>query len=156
MSKAYGICGLRLGYLLTANEELAAAVRSGVPIWNINGFAEAFLRLLPRYDRDFVESCEKVRADRDDLFRCLAAIPGMIAYQPDANFVFCRLPDEAISGPETTRRLFTEHNIFIKHCAGKPLPEPDRYLRIASRTRSENQKLVAALRSIILPGDSPG
>ncbi|MEE8473629.1 MAG: aminotransferase class I/II-fold pyridoxal phosphate-dependent enzyme [Dehalococcoidia bacterium] len=156
MSKAYGICGLRLGYLLTANQGLAAAVRKEVPIWNINGFAEAFLRLLPRYDRDFVESCEKVRADRDDLYRCLAAIPGMTAYRPDANFVFCRLPDEAMSGPETTRRLFIEHNIFVKHCAGKPLPEPDRYLRIASRTWSENQKLVAALRSIILPGNSPG
>ncbi len=149
MSKAYGICGLRLGYLLTANEGLAAAVRNEVPIWNINGFAEAFLRLLPRYDRDFVESCEKVRADRDDLYRCLAAIPGMTAYRPDANFVFCRLPDEAMSGPEVTRRLFIKHNIYIKHCAGKPMPEPDRYLRIASRTKPETDKLVEALRSII-------
>jgi len=148
MSKAYGICGLRLGYLLTANQGLATAVRNEVPIWNINGFAEAFLRLLPRYRRDFVESCRKVRSDRDDLHRSLASIPGLTAYKPDANFVFCRLPDEAISGPEVTRRLFKEHDIYIKHCAGKPLPEADRYLRIASRTKPENHKLVEALRSI--------
>jgi len=149
MSKAYGICGLRLGYLLTANQGLATAVRNKVSIWNVNGFAEAFLRLLPRYRRDFIESCQKVRGDRDNLHQSLASIPGMTAYKPDANFVFCRLPDEALSGPEVTRQLFIVHDIHIKHCAGKPLPEPDRYLRIASRTRPENDKLVEALRSII-------
>ena len=149
MSKAYGICGLRLGYLLTADQDLAEAVRKEIPIWNINGFAEAFLRLLPRYRREFDESCRRVRSDRDDLYRSLASIPGMIAYKPAANFVFCRLPDGAISGPEVTRRLFTQHNAYIKHCAGKPLPESDRYLRIASRTKPENHNLVEALRSVI-------
>ena len=42
MSKAYGICGLRIGYLLTTNSKFAKAVREGVHIWNINGFAEEF------------------------------------------------------------------------------------------------------------------
>ncbi len=149
MSKAYGICGLRLGYLLTANQKLANAVRDEVPIWNINGFAEAFLRILPRYRQDFIESCQKVRSDRDDLCRGLATIPGLTVYKPEANFVFCRLPDESPSGPEVTRQLFIEHNIYIKHCAEKPLPQPDRYLRIASRTKTENHKLVEVLRSII-------
>ena len=149
MSKAYGICGLRLGYLLTANQDLAVAVRNEVPIWNINGFAEAFLRLLPRYRRDFIESCQKVQSDRDDLYQSLTSIPGMTAYKPDANFVFFRLPDGAMSGPEVTRQLFIEHNSYIKHCAGKPLPESDRYLRIASRTKPENHKIIEALRSII-------
>jgi len=149
MSKAYGICGLRLGYLITANQRLTTAIRNEVPIWNINGFAEAFLRLLPRYLRDFTESCQKVQSDRDYLYRSLGSIPGLTTYKPDANFVFCRLPDEAMSGPEVTRELFIKHNMYIKHCAGKSLPEPDRYLRIASRTKLENYKLVEALRSII-------
>jgi histidinol-phosphate/aromatic aminotransferase/cobyric acid decarboxylase-like protein len=149
MSKVYGICGLRLGYLLTANQEFATAVRNEVPIWNINGFAEAFLRLLPHYGPEFIESCQMVRSDRDDLYLSLASIPGMTAYKPDANFVFCRLPDDAMSGPEVTRRLFIEHNIYIKHCAGKPLPEADRYLRIASRTMPDNHQLVEALQSIL-------
>ena len=36
MSKAYGICGLRIGYMLTANQKLAQAVRRETHIWNIN------------------------------------------------------------------------------------------------------------------------
>ena len=149
MSKAYGICGLRIGYLLSANLKFAESVRKQIPIWNINGFAEAFLRLAPKYCPEFAESCRQVGADRDGLYRDLCSISGMTVYKPDANFVFCRLPDQAASGPEVTRRLFVEHNMYIKHCEGKTLADSDRYVRIASRTEAENRRLVEALRAIV-------
>ncbi len=149
MSKAYGICGLRIGYMLTANSEFAARVREGIHIWNINGFAEAFLELAPQYRKDFSDSCGKVKDDRDKFYEELKSIQGLTVFQPDANFIFCRLPDHSASGPEITKKLFVEHNIYIKHCQGKTLPESDRYLRIASRTRAENHQLTKALRDII-------
>ena len=149
MSKAYGICGLRIGYMLTANSTFAEAVRKSVPIWNINGFAEEFLRFLPCYRQEFVESCKQVRADRDNLYCNLCAVPGMTVYKPDANFLFCRLPDYAQSAPEVTRSLFIEHNMYIKDCVGKTQPDSDRYIRISSRTETENCTLVDALADII-------
>ncbi|MDE0950943.1 MAG: aminotransferase class I/II-fold pyridoxal phosphate-dependent enzyme [Halioglobus sp.] len=145
MSKAYGICGLRIGYMLSANSEFTQAVRSGVHIWNINGFAEEFLRVLPDYKEEFVESCKQVRIDRDSLYRKLCAVEGMTVFKPDANYIFCRLPDTVQSAPEVMKQLFIEHNMYIKDCAGKTQPDSDRYLRIASRTEEENCKLVAAL-----------
>lgn len=145
MSKAYGICGLRLGYMLTANAEFAEAVRKGVHIWNINGFAEEFLRILPDYKEEFIESCKQVRANRDSLYEKLCAIEGMTVFKPDANYIFCRLPDYVQSAPEITKKLFIEHNMYIKDCVGKTQPDSDRYIRIASRTEAENCKLVAAL-----------
>ena len=149
MSKAYGICGLRIGYLLTANIAFAQAVRNGVHIWNINGFAEEFLRILPAYRNDFVQSCKKVMLDRDKLYEMLCAIDGMKVYKPDANYIFCRLPDSALSAPEFTRNLFIKHNMYIKHCQGKTLTDSDRYIRIASRTQLENCKLVEAIVKIL-------
>lgn len=149
MSKAYGICGLRIGYMLTANSEFAARVREGIHIWNINGFAETFLELAPQYRKDFSDSCKQVMADRDKFYEGLQSIQGLTVFQPDANFIFCRLPEHSASGPEVTKRLFVEHNIYIKHCQGKTLPESDRYLRIASRTQAENHRLIEALRDII-------
>ena len=146
MSKAYGICGLRIGYMLTANPDFAAKVRQGLHIWNINGFAEEFLRLAPQYRQEFTDSCSRVKADRDHFYKQLQAVQGMTVYQPDANFIFCRLPDRAASGPEVTERLFVKHNIYIKHCQDKTMPESDRYVRIASRTQPENLRLVEALR----------
>jgi len=145
MSKAYGICGLRIGYMLTANSKFAEAIRNGVHIWNINGFAEEFLWLLPDYKQEFIESCKQVRTDRDSLYKKLCGIEGMTVFKPDANFIFCRLPDNVQSAPEITKKLFIEHNMYIKDCVGKTQPDSDRYLRIASRTEAENCKLVAAL-----------
>lgn len=146
MSKVYGICGIRLGYMLTANYDFAAKVRQRLPVWNINGFAEEFLRLAPQYRQEFIDSCSKIKDDRDHFYQELRSIQGLSTLQPDANFVFCRLPDHAPSGPEVTRRLFVEHNIYIKHCQAKTLPESDRYIRMASRSQPENLRLVEALR----------
>ncbi|MEA2084044.1 MAG: histidinol-phosphate transaminase, partial [Thermodesulfobacteriota bacterium] len=145
MSKAYGICGLRIGYMLTANSKFAEEIRNRVHIWNINGFAEEFLRILPDYKQEFIKSCKQVRIDRNNLYKKLCGIEGMTVFKPDANFIFCRLPDNAQSAPEITKKLFIKHNMYIKDCVGKTQPESDRYLRIASRTEAENCKLVEAL-----------
>ncbi len=149
MSKAYGICGLRIGYMLTANANFAESVRNGVHIWNINGFAEEFLRILPKYKQEFKDSCKIVKADRDVFYKKLCAIDGMTVFKPDANYIYCRLPDGALPGPEVTKRLFIEYNIYIKDSVGKTQPDADRYIRIASRTQEENAKLIEALKNVM-------
>lgn len=152
MSKAYGICGLRIGYMLTDNAQFADQVRQGLHIWNLNGFAETFLVHAPEYQQEFLASCAQVRADRDKFYHDLSVISGMTLYRPDANYLFCRLPDHAPSGPEVARTLFVEHNIYIKHCLGKTMPESDRYIRIASRTQAENSVVTEALNAIVAAG----
>lgn len=149
LGKCCGAGGLRLGYVLTANSQFAAAVREEISIWNINSFAEMFLRLAPRYWQQFVSSCRRVRMTCDELYRRLDAIPELVVYRPDANFVLCRLPDNAMSGPELSRRLFIDYNILIKNCSGKSMPQADRYIRVASRTEVENKMLVKAITNIL-------
>lgn len=149
MSKAYGICGIRIGYLLTANEEFAGRVRDGLHIWNLNGFAEEFLRTAPELREEFVVSCQRVREECLALHAGLLAIPGVTVLEPQANFVMCRMPDDGPSAPEVAVRLFVEDDIFVKHTAGKTMPEADRHLRIASRTHAENDRLCAALGRIL-------
>ena len=153
MSKAYGICGLRIGYMQTANAAFAKKVRSGTYIWNLNGFAETFLKMAPEYCEEFEASCAQVRKDRDRFYQDLCPIEGLLVYKPDANYIFCRLPEHAPSGPEVARKLFVEHNIYIKHCEGKSMPESDRYVRIASRTQDENKHLVNVLGEILAAGE---
>jgi len=149
MSKAYGICGIRIGYLVTTNLKFASAVRKGVHIWNINGFAEEFLRILPDFHGEFIKSCNQVKKDRDKLYESLNAFSPLTVYKPDANFIFCRLPDDGLSAPQLTEKLFVDHNMYIKHCQGKTMPHGDQFVRIASRTEQENTHLVDALASIL-------
>jgi threonine-phosphate decarboxylase len=149
MSKAYGICGLRIGYMLTANMGFAEQVRSGIHIWNLNGFAETFLKMAPEYQQEFETSCALVRQERDDFYQGLCSIEGMITYKPEANYIFCRLPEHSPTGPEVAHLLFVNNNIYIKHCEGKSMPESDRYVRIASRTPAENTAIISALKIIV-------
>ena len=149
MSKVFGVAGLRLGYILTANTEFADAVRRRLPIWNINGAAEAFLRSLPRFRDEFLLSCERVMWDRDAFYESLSELRGLRVYRPDANFLFCRVEAPGQSAPEIVRRLFAEHNILVKDCGGKSMVDGDRYLRIASRTPRENERLTAALAQLL-------
>lgn len=154
MSKVYGIGGLRLGYLLSADLDFVAAVRAALPIWNVNGFAECFLRLLPRYRDAFTASCERVRHDRDELAALLAELPGVTVYPPDANYVMVRLPD-GVSAPEVVRRVFAEHGILLKDCAGKSMPDGERHLRISCRTPQENARMTGALAAVLAATTAP-
>ncbi len=54
-----------------------------------------------------------------------------------------------MNAAELTKKLFIEHNMYIKECAGKTMPHADRYVRIAARTKEENTSLVDALSSIM-------
>ncbi|RLE22840.1 MAG: L-threonine O-3-phosphate decarboxylase, partial [Actinobacteria bacterium] len=76
MSKVFGIAGLRLGYLLTADREFREDVRGHVPIWNINGLAEAFLRSVGNFREEFILSCELTRQTCQEFYRQLQAVPG--------------------------------------------------------------------------------
>ncbi len=145
MSKVFGVAGLRLGYLLTGDHAFAGAVRAQLPIWNLNGLAESFLRRVGRYRSEFAASCEVVRDTCQDLYVALCELPGLAPIRPDANFVFCKITTPGITGPALARRMYVEHGILIKDCASKTMPDAEVYLRIASRTAPENRRLVDAL-----------
>ncbi len=155
LSKVYGVGGIRLGYLYTSNDALSGAVRRELPIWNVNGIAEHFLRLLPRYHREFVESCEKVKAERARLATGLSQVPGLMVYDPQANFVFVRLP-YGFTATDVTRELFERHDIFVKDCSRKIDARAGQFLRIASLDASDNERLVQAMIAVLGRAHSDG
>jgi len=155
MSKTYGVAGLRLGYLAAADPAFLARVAAEMPIWNVNGVAESFLRLLPRYRRAFAASLPLVRRSTDTLYERLCAIPAFDrVHRPDANFVLVRLTAPALAS-EVAAELFRRHGILVKDCSGKSLDSAERYIRISSRTGAENRRLVCALRDVLDCAERP-
>ena len=148
VSKVYGVGGLRLGFSATANPGLARWIADRLPIWNVNGLAEEFLRLLPHFRADFEASCRQVRAETRELARLLAELPGLHVVPPDANFVLLRLPP-GLPADRVADALFAADGILTKDCAGKTMPDGHRWLRVASRTPAENAALAAALAAVL-------
>lgn len=153
VSKVYGVGGLRLGFSATADPRLARWIADRLPIWNVNGLAEEFLRLLPHYRADFEASCALVRAEARELAGLLAELPGVHVVPPDANFVLLRLPP-GLPADRAADDLFAARGILSKDCGGKTMPDGHRWLRVASRTRAENRALVDGLRQV-LHGHAP-
>ena len=94
------------------------------------------------YDLVQNEACRQLYHDLNEL-------PGVTAYGPQANFVMCRVPTPGPSAPDIAKRLFIEHEIFVKHCNGKHMKDGNRYLRLASKTEAENSVLVEAVRQCL-------
>jgi histidinol-phosphate/aromatic aminotransferase/cobyric acid decarboxylase-like protein len=146
MSKSHGIAGLRLGYAVMAPER-ARHMRDS-SLWNLNAFAEWFCDLLaePAFGSAYESArCRYVRETRR-LFAGLGTIPGVKAYPSAANYALLELDRPAWS---VTASLLAHHGIYVRDCGDKRGLDGERFIRVASRSSSENDRILAALAGVL-------
>ncbi len=149
ISKSYGVPGLRLGILATSDRDMIQYMRKDVGIWNINSFAEFYMQIYGKYEKDYQSSCDKFRKERDIFFEELKAIPYLRVIPSQANYFLCEITGR-FTAHELTLQLLSEHNILIKDCSTKKgFPSDRQYIRIAIRDRKDNSKLCESLKSLI-------
>jgi histidinol-phosphate/aromatic aminotransferase/cobyric acid decarboxylase-like protein/choline kinase len=147
MSKTFGIGGIRIGYLASANQTLLTLINSLLPIWNINGFAEEFLLHLPQYQQEYLASCQQVISHTRAFQQALDAIEGISGFKTEANFIYCKAH---YSDAQTISRLLLDkHHMYIKECSGKRNTDSDKYFRVSCRTPDENARLIQALSDVM-------
>ena len=66
ISKSYGVPGIRLGILCSADTAIITKMKKMVSIWNINSFAEYFMQIFTKYEKDYKRACEKFITERED------------------------------------------------------------------------------------------
>ena len=147
ISKSFGVPGLRLGILASADTELIAILKKKVSIWNINSFAEFFMQIFTKYEKDYHKACAKFIEERRRFINDLNEISFLHVMPTQANFVFCEVkPPFTASG--IVMQMLKGHNILMSNCRAKRGLEGDRYIRIAVRGRRDNEKLVKALNTL--------
>ena len=148
ISKSYGVPGLRLGILCSANEALIAKMKKQVSIWNINSFAEFFMQIYPKYREDYKHACDQFIQAREDFEVELKKIPFIKVMPSQANYFFLEvLPP--YKPKELCAILLKKYNILASACLAKKGIEPNRYMRIAVRNHGENEKFIQALKELI-------
>ena len=149
ISKSYGVPGLRLGILASANQELIASIKKEVSIWNLNSFAEFFMQIYNKHEKDYKKACEKFVAERDSFESQLRTVPFLRVMPSQANYFLCEvlLPYTA---KEIVIYMLRQHNILTRDCSQKPGLDPQKqYMRIAVRNHEDNTRLVEALRKML-------
>ncbi len=147
ISKSYGVPGIRLGVLATANKHLYDLLSQKVSIWNINAFGEYFMQIFPLFEKDYLLACDKIAAQRTALTSSLKEISYIQrVYPSQANYILCQLR-EGTKAMNLAVYLLERHQIFIKDLTGKEGFEPQRYIRLAVRDEQDNHQLISALKS---------
>ena len=142
LTKFYALAGLRLGCALAA-PELAKRLGAALPPWEVNTMAQ-FAGVAALADHDYAaETRELVTDERDLLADTLARLPGITVFPSSANYLLLRL-----EAPRTAARLqedlLATHRILVRDCSTF-VGLDARFIRVAVRTRPENERLIEAL-----------
>ena len=147
ISKSYGVPGLRLGILASSDEALINWMKHDVSIWNINSFAEFYMQIFGKYQKDYDRACQKFIAERERFMARLTDISFFRVIPSQANYFLCQITEKYTS-EELTRRLLMDFNILIKDCDNKDGLKNKNYVRIAVRDQKDNDTLVEALKTL--------
>ena len=148
ISKSFGVPGLRLGVLASADKVLISKMKQRVSIWNLNSFAEFYMQIYTKYVRDYQKACARFVAERADFEQKLHQIPFLRVMPSQANYFLCEvLPP--FTAREVVIQVLKNFNILTRDCSGKPGLRDGQYMRIAVRDHSDNTRLIDALKSLI-------
>lgn len=145
ISKSYGVPGLRLGVLASGDQDLIAALKKDVAIWNINSFAEFYMQIEEKYKKDYARSLELIRAERARFRRGLEKLPNLRVIPSQANYLMVELLG-GLSARAITRDLLVNRCILVKDLS--PKLGGQQYLRLAVRDTRDNDRLLEALRPL--------
>lgn len=137
LTKTYNLCGARIGYIL-ADAEMTERLRRRQPSWSVSGLAQQaalfFLAdaTLPRRTKDYYAA---------EMPRLISAVnvAGFPTLPSCVNYFLAAVDDD-----EKFIRFLLERGIVVRHTRNFPGLD-GRYVRIAARTRPENDILLAAM-----------
>lgn len=146
ISKSYGVPGLRLGVFATSDRETISRMKKDVSIWNINSFGEFYMQIYGKYEADYRKACRKFIAERDRFFMLLQEIPYLHVMPSQANYFLCEITDRFTSKELT--RILLDHDVLISNCGRKKNMNDRHLIRLAVRSKADNDRLIEILKSI--------
>ncbi|MBQ2779238.1 MAG: aminotransferase class I/II-fold pyridoxal phosphate-dependent enzyme [Bacteroidaceae bacterium] len=147
ISKSYGVPGIRLGILCSADTQIISSLKSAVSIWNINSFCEYFMQIYTKYEKEYRRACQKFIEERNLFEQQLRQISFLRVIPSEANYFLTEvLPPYTASG--LVLKMLKEFNILMRDCSGKQGFDGKQYMRIAVRDHNDNTRLIESLKQL--------
>ena len=144
IGKSYGVPGIRLGVLASGDMELLKQIRDNMAVWNINSFGEYFLQIATLYTKEYNKSCKLIADERIRFTKELQKIKYIEPYKSQANYIMCKLIDE--DSTDLANYLIKNYSILIKDLKNKKGFENRNYIRLAVKSKEDNDEIVKALK----------
>lgn len=139
-----GLAGLRLGYLVGANQWLEHFDKVRLP-YNINILTQITVRFALQHIATLNQQTQQISQDREVLFSALNALEGIRPYPSEANFILFKTPENQATA---LFEALKQAGILIKNLspAGGALTD---CLRVTVGQPQENQAFIQALTAIL-------
>lgn len=139
-SKAYGLAGARVGYLIGQAPVVQQIAKVILP-YNVNALSLTMAEVaMSRVDL-FMPRIQKIIEERERVAAALREIPGLTVYPSRANFLLFKTP---VSSKAVAQQL-QQAGIGVKDF-GKGIPDA---IRVSIGTSEENDAFLQALRAIV-------
>lgn len=149
ISKSYGVPGIRLGILCSADTSIIAKMKKMVSIWNINSFAEFFMQIFNKYEKDYKLACEKFIAEREDFEQKLKEISFLRVMPSQANYFLCEILPP-MNANSLVLSMLKRFDILTRDCSDKKgFDGKKQYMRIAVRSHEDNARLIAGFKALM-------
>ncbi|MCL7414548.1 MAG: threonine-phosphate decarboxylase CobD [ANME-2 cluster archaeon] len=145
LTKVFAIPGMRIGYGIVHKDVAARMENIRIP-WNMGTVPAAVgTWLLDTHTKDtsyLYRSRALIQQERLWLTQHLSLIRGFYPVTSSTNFILIKIREFGMDSEELTERMRNQ-GILVRDCASFKRMGPD-YIRVAVRTREENQRLVDA------------
>lgn len=145
-TKIFGLAGLRIGYGVACRDIIEVLSKVKIP-WNVNCLAQA-AAIATLQDKEYLRKMEELlKQERSFLLDKLEKNGCFTVFPADANFIFIDIRRTGLTAAELKQRML-QHGILIRDCSSfKGLD--GYFIRIAVRTRKENEKFLEALGKVM-------
>ncbi len=149
-TKFFGLPGLRVGYAV-AKSRVIEHIAAYQPPWSVNMLAQRAAEAALRDVRHARRSLRFMDRERTRVMKALTRLPSCTVFPSAANFILMELPiGQKVA--ETVATLRRE-GILIRDCSHVP-GLTVRSVRVAVRTRGDNDRLLHVLTAVIRQGGS--
>lgn len=139
LTKDYALAGLRIGYAVGASKIITALEKSRLP-WSVNALAQAAAHVAIQDEAYLNQTLISLRIAKSQLFEQLSRELKFKCIPSQTHYFLV----DVGNGHQFRQKLMQQY-IQVRDCASFGLPE---YVRIATRTPQENQKLIEALHGL--------
>jgi histidinol-phosphate aminotransferase len=141
-SKAFGIAGVRLGYLL-CNPDIAKHMVKAKPPFSIGIFQQVVAEYLLSKKGLVLDTVRKIVMEREKVFNRLKSIPEIMPIPSCANFILFGIKN--YSSIDFFHRLYKK-GILVRRFGG---PDLKKFLRVTIGKPEENEEFIKKIKQII-------
>ena len=139
LTKSFALAGLRIGYGIGSKQMISILNKIKIP-WNVSGLAQQAASIALSHSSDLTKVKKIIKKESYYLINYISKLKGFQCNVTSTNFILIKTKTKS----KILQKKLLEKKILIRDCSTiRGLN--DNYIRIAVKTRKENEKLIKAL-----------